>query len=437
MRGCQVNRLVAPLSTLQEALRRISQGRSGEDWPVGYSQWEDTRELILAPASSRLDRRVRIVMTDDFDPPRWLASDCAGLLLVGRESRRGEAAGYLARTSDALEPLHSLHIVGPGMHTLHLSDRADLSEDRQIPINPDAEQRWSRTIGALGAAVWNRLVNLHLGLVGAGRTGSVLARMLLRTGTRRLTLIDPDNLEVHNLGESDDSLGQLLIGRAKVEALRAALRPLYPWSEVTAVSESITHLRSLEALKACDVLIACTDHDSARLAAACVAAMLCRPLVDVATGISRGPASRMGVSVRLILPGRCLVCAGGLRLPEAQNVLRSAAAERTFHAGRDWRRERMGSLLSLNHLASALAQRMIEDLVAERIRETTWLHLEYDQRGKAVITYPPLGPDERAAGCPLCSALAGLGDDGLPKVPDLIRTLDGQTSDLPGPRREM
>lgn len=117
-----MNRIVAPYSILREALRRITrQGERSTEWPVGLSKYNNTLELIMAPASSGLEHTLRIVLTDDFTPPQWLSPDCAGLLLVGRQRRRGQATGYLVRGPIDVEPLDSVQIVGPGMHTIALA----------------------------------------------------------------------------------------------------------------------------------------------------------------------------------------------------------------------------------------------------------------------------------------------------------------------------
>jgi len=426
-----MNKLVAPQEVFRKALRRVisERGRSME-WPVGLSRYNNTVELIMAPASSGLRQTLRIVLTDDFAAPRWLSLDCAGLLLVGRESRRGMAAGYIPQGPENLEPLDCIYIVGPGMHRIPLQTASSSPDLTPESVDPDSRIRWSRTIGVLGP-VWHRLINLHFALIGTGRTGSVLARLLLRIGVRRLTLVDPDVLELFNLGEADDCLSESQIGRPKVDVLADALRLLYPWADIQPISESVTHIRSLQAVKACDILLCCTDHDSARLAATCAAALFCRPLLDVGTGITRRPFSRMGASIRLILPGQCLMCTGGLRVTEAQQVLRSSTTEQTFRTSRDWHQERMGSLASLNYLAAALAQRMIEDLLAERIQDTTWLQLEFDQRGRIEITYPPLPPTTDASHCRVCSALAGRGDEGLAEVPRLIHNSDRLFTERP------
>lgn len=420
-----MDRIIAPLAALQQVLRLITvEGRGSTDWPVGRSVRGDTEELILASSGAGTGRSLRVVLTDDLSPPRWLSDAHAGALLIGRHRHRGQAAAYLRGAAGGIRRTRELRIVGPGMHTILLAGRSSALDQLQKEVDPRVAERWSRTVGVLGSA-WDRLVGLHFGIVGAGRTGSVLARLLLRVGVRRLTLVDPDVLARFNLGESDDCLSDDDVARSKVGALADALRRIYPHARILSVSESISHIRSLSTVKACDLLICCTDHDSARLATACLASLYCRPLVDVATGIPRESERTMGASVRLTLPGRCLLCTGGLRA-DAASVLRSTDAERVFHASRDWRQERLGSLASLNHLAAALAQRMIEDLVAERLRETTWLQVEYDRHGRITTSYPPRAPDSIPRECRLCATLTCRGDDGLAQVPSLIQGIVSQ-----------
>jgi len=127
----------------------------------------------------------------------------------------------------------------------------------------------------------------------------------------------------------------------------------------------------------------------------------------------------MGADVRLTLPGeRCLECLGGLADPEgARHALASAEAERAARLDRDWRAERAGSLRSLNQLAAAVALRLWEDLVAERVRSSTWLHVEFDHAGRLSVT-DRTAP--RSGTCRLCG-LAGWGEAGLARVAELAR----------------
>jgi hypothetical protein len=194
------------------------------------------------------------------------------------------------------------------------SANGDGSDERLHTLS-DTEV-WSRTIGALGQAAWRRLRSLHVGVIGCGRSGSLAATALRQLGVRRFTLIDPDVLEPHNLGEMD-GVGPADIGRPKVHAVAETLRQPDDCA-VLAFADSILSLSALVVAKRADVLFCCVDSPAARLATACLAALYLKPLVDIGTGIfneSSGPAAparRMGADVRLVLPGRCLLCLGGI-----------------------------------------------------------------------------------------------------------------------------
>jgi hypothetical protein len=57
-----------------------------------------------------------------------------------------------------------------------------------------------------------------------------------------------------------------------------------------------------------------------------------------------------------------------------------------------------------------VAMRLLEDLLAARLQDNTWAHLEFDATGHMAVTYPqPRAPHEP---CPLCR-LAGWGEDGM------------------------
>jgi len=267
----------------------------------------------------------------------------------------------------------------------------------------------------LGKEVWKRLIGLRYGIIGLGRTGSSLTLSLGRIGTHSLTLVDPDIIESHNLGEMQ-GVTDADIGRPKVEAVADFLRTLLSsHSEIVPVIDSITHRHALQAVKACDALLLCSDHDSARLAATMIAALFCKPLIDIASGVyGQGDEQQMGADVRLMLPGQCLLCYGGLRNEaEARQLLASANTEHTFHTTRNWQSERAGSLASLNGCATSIALRLLEDLVAERVRESMWAHIEFDTSGRLTVSYPE--SPKASSYCRICE-LTGCGEEGLLRV---------------------
>jgi hypothetical protein len=289
-------------------------------------------ELLIAGPGSEVERFVLLSWTDTFMLPSRVPPDCAGVLLLGHNRQRGHVRGVIRQPSGTLAPFDVIRCVGPGMP--EVVPKAVVRALAQLPET--ATTRWSRTIGALGAGTWQRLVTLRYAIVGMGRTGSTLALDLAREDVRHLTLIDPDRVELHNLGET--LIGTAAdLGRPKVDVVAAALTSLAPEGiAVVSIPTSITRLQALHAIQACDVLVSCVDHDSAQLAATAIATVFCKPLLDIATGVhGRGPARQMGADIRLVLPGRCLLCCGGLRhAAAARQVLASAEAEQTLYAVR-------------------------------------------------------------------------------------------------------
>jgi hypothetical protein len=230
-----------------------------------------------------------------------------------------------------------------------------------------------------------------------------------------------DRLEEHNLGEMA-GVAPDEVGSPKVEAMARALeRAGGPGTTVDRVPLSVTRVAALHAARACDFLVTCVDNDGARLAAALIASLFCRVHLDIGTGVhGHGAERRMGADVRLLLPGTCVLCVGGLADPEpARRVLLSVEAEEAFHGGRDWRLERAGSLASLNQLAAAIGLRLIEDLVGEHLRTSAWVHVEFTPQGRLEVRQSEGEPWGRPS-CAVCS-LAGAGEDALGRVPALLR----------------
>ena len=72
----------------------------------------------------------------------------------------------------------------------------------------------------------NRLRNAAVGIIGAGGLGSNVALMLVRSGVRRLALIDYDHVDASNLNRQ--AFLPKDIGKSKVNALACHLQDLEP-----------------------------------------------------------------------------------------------------------------------------------------------------------------------------------------------------------------
>jgi len=459
-----MNTLTCPLPLFRRLLLALAEHRRREAFVhVGVRQsaleceWLARDFVLSLPGATASQRpsgfRVSLVSSPpDVEVSRLSAAtfgnSIAGHLYLGAGPCRGRLWGAVRLDGD-IRPLHRLFLAGSGMRLIQLldSERQDESPASTRRQHFLEQVRWSRTIGALGGKeIWRRLVVLRIGIVGCGRTGSLVAATLARLGVRQITLIDPDLVELHNLGEMDVVTGDD-VGKAKAAAIADRLRPQTPRSSaiLLPIIAPITAPAAREAAKECDVLFCCADNDAARLATAVIATLYHKVLIDIGTGVffhttggddaegrgarqiarsnaaaqttlpssSPSPAPRrMGGDVRLILPADgCLLCAGNLA--NYQQAVEDLCNHRQPVAvGADWRRQRAGSLRTLNQLAAALGVQMLQDLVAERVSATTWAQVECDEVGKLEVSYPAERRQSEQRACALC-AKGGLGDEGF------------------------
>lgn len=260
-----------------------------------------------------------------------------------------------------------------------------------------ADGRFSRYAGALGGrGVHERLQALAATGVGMARLNSLLAVALAKAGVRALTLVDPDVLEAHSL-DAVEAFARGSEGATKVAAVGRFLREIAPETELDELALAVDHPAAVRACAASDLVFSAPDDDRARLVAALCATAYHRVHLDVGSGVFDETRGRVaGCDVRLIVPGDgCLLCVGGLALERRRDP--------------DWRRQRAGSLRSLNTLATSLAMLLLEKLLRGDVQGSTWLQAHVDDHaGVEVRTMP----HARDAGCVLCRR-AGLGDAAL------------------------
>lgn len=417
--------LTIPRILFRRVLRTLAQNSLRTIWlTLGLAEKYAVREwlardlLVSTPNAAGHQPILRVRLSDNLDVAYLGLSRAQheGELVLGLGREIGNWLGVIA-TEQELVPLEELYLIGSGMHRV---DGITVLPTFLVAPNVErARERWSRTIGALGGEnIWQRLTLLRIGVVGCGRSGSLAALGLARSGIAHLTLIDPDTIEIHNLGEME-GVGDADLGRPKAQALAANLQAALSGSTLTlnAIVSAISEPAALMAASQCDVIFCCADNDGARLATAMLATFYHRVLIDIGTGIQLNPvgearrARQMGADVRLIVPGDgCLLCRGGLtQYASAVAELTDVRAQAAQPA--DWREHRAGSLHALNQVAAGLGVLMLQDLTAERVSTSLWAHLEFDANGILRTEYPSLPPHDSNV-CTLC-ARAGLGDAAL------------------------
>lgn len=413
---------------LQKLARRLPSLREPHlSCAVGrLHQGDQRRWLVHALEPPGPSPNPRLLVVGEADPDRIEAATRRSIRALETQDEAlvlalglGPAQGQLAAAwccQGRIEPVRQFVVVGPGWLRLpRLDSGVAASPAAAAPL----EELLSRTIGALGRATFRTLRQLTVAVIGCGRIGSQAAELLASVGVARLILVDADQLELHNLGEMagvefDD------FGKPKVTALARGIRrgAVGRGTDISTVVEPVDALAALFAVKTADILVSCADSAAARLAAAILAVSFLQPLLDLGTGIlPAGPDRRMGADVRLVLPGRCLVCWG--------DVARRAAAAAALLAGRpdpppaDFHDQRLGSLRSLYGLATSLGMTLLEQFLAGRLGESTWLQVDVPSTGVPQLTHRLPSPPPA---CPLCT-LAGRGDAALEALPAVLRQL--------------
>jgi len=104
-----------------------------------------------------------------------------------------------------------------------------------------------------------RLQEKHVLIVGLGSGGSALALMTARAGVGRFTLVDPDTLELENVGRH--MLSRESVGQPKVKAMKRAIKAVNPQAEVRAVAKDFRAVNPADMLngRKPDLLVGATD----------------------------------------------------------------------------------------------------------------------------------------------------------------------------------
>jgi len=172
-----------------------------------------------------------------------------------------------------------------------------------------------RTISSWGREAQADLARLHVGVIGAGSVGSMVAEALARTGIQRVRLLDFDGVEERNL---DRLLHASLddIGRAKVAVLAEALVKSATANnfEVEAFEWSVVEEDGFRRALDCDVLFSCVDRPWPRSAMNLIAYAHLIPVVDggIQVGVTRRKTlKRADWRAHVAAPARrCLECLG-------------------------------------------------------------------------------------------------------------------------------
>lgn len=117
----------------------------------------------------------------------------------------------------------------------------------------------------IGIEGQQRLLESRVLLIGLGGLGSPLAMYLATCGVGRLTLADPDRVELANL-QRQILYGTSSLGHAKTEEARRVVEDLNPEIRIETVAEYLEGSLLQEQVQAADLVVDATDNFETRLA---------------------------------------------------------------------------------------------------------------------------------------------------------------------------
>ena len=169
-----------------------------------------------------------------------------------------------------------------------------------------------RTIDSWGLAAQERLARTHVCVVGAGSVGAMVLESLARTGIEQITIIDPDEVALHNLDRLVYA-DRFSVGLRKADLAAAHVRRIATASlpVVRAVPLSIRNERAYCLAADADLIISCVDNAEARDVVNHLAYSNCLPLIDGGVDVDSPKGHLRSARWRVHLAGpdmRCLRC---------------------------------------------------------------------------------------------------------------------------------
>ncbi len=141
--------------------------------------------------------------------------------------------------------------------------------------------RYSRHIllPELGIEGQERLCAAHALIVGAGGLGCPAALYLAASGIGRMTIADPDEVDLTNL-QRQILYGTRDVGAGKAVTARSALNETNPDVTILAIEARLEGESLRQAVSACDVVLDCSDNFATRHAVNRACVRFRKPLVS-------------------------------------------------------------------------------------------------------------------------------------------------------------
>ncbi len=189
-------------------------------------------------------------------------------------------------------------------------------DDKLLPP-PRFRETLNRTICAWGADKQKSLARLHMGLIGVGSVGSIIAEGLARMGIVHIKIIDFDSLELANLdrtlhGTEKDTKERTAKVKISADALRKSATA--EGFSVEPIEWSVVEEPGFREALDCDLLFSCVDRPWPRSVLNFIAYVHLIPVIDGGIRVKvkhNGTLRSADWKAHVVTPGReCLECLG-------------------------------------------------------------------------------------------------------------------------------
>lgn len=263
--------------------------------------------------------------------------------------------GNLAFTGRAWRDKQPL---GPVVLLRQLGERFVFTSAVDAPAPLPSPAAFDRQVRAFGEAIQQLLPQLHVGVVGAGGTGSAVGEQLDRSGVGHVTVVDDQPLEDTNVTRVYGS-AMTQVGDDKVDVFEANAERIGLGTRITKLCRKVDRT-ALEALEACDVIFVCTDDHAGRFDVARLAYWCLIPVFDLGAQFDPVDSPQQGIYSRVdvMMPGTPCPHCSGLSDPDvmlAEGLPDEERAERIREGYLPGQRNRDPAVVAFTTMAASLA----------------------------------------------------------------------------------
>jgi molybdopterin/thiamine biosynthesis adenylyltransferase len=171
---------------------------------------------------------------------------------------------------------------------------------------------FDRQVRAFGPDIQRLLQRLHIGVVGAGGTGSATIEQLTRLGVGAISVFDGDTFDGSNVTRVFGS-GVGDQGKFKTDIQQDHIARIGLGTDITVYPCPISEEATAKHLRKCDIVFGCTDKQAPRGVLVRLALRYLIPFFDMAVKVHSENGTICGIwgRVTTVLPGEaCLLCRG-------------------------------------------------------------------------------------------------------------------------------